>query len=172
MRKGIGKQRGTLAAVSISALICFCGNNLMATEVYTWTDENGVVHFSDSRPQSGESQTLQLEEAYRPGTTGAYPVKGEEATAPTAAAADGAEEKTLSAAEERRQNLARERNERRAAKEENDLLCQQHRQRVEQLEPHRRVFYTDENGKTARMDDVERVNAVQESKDFIAKNCN
>jgi len=171
MKQGIDKQRSTLVVVLIAAVIWTCSSGLMATEVYTWTDENGVKHFSDSKPQSGESETLQVEEVYRPGTTGAYPVSTESAVTPAGVSPGETPEEPLSAAEERRQNLALERDKRRTAQAENDILCAQHRQVVEQMEPHRRVFYTDENGETVRMDDVKRVNAVQESKDFIAKNC-
>ena len=43
---------------------------------------------------------------------------------------------------------------------------------VDRLEPNRRVFFTNEQGETERMDDVERTNKVAELKSQIARNCN
>jgi hypothetical protein len=42
---------------------------------------------------------------------------------------------------------------------------------LEQIEPSRRVFYTDESGETVRLDDERRVGLVEESKAFLAGNC-
>ena len=48
--------------IMLCALALTVGQAATAAEVYTWTDENGVVHFSDAPPESGESATLQVEE--------------------------------------------------------------------------------------------------------------
>ena len=42
---------------------------------------------------------------------------------------------------------------------------------MDRLEPNRRVFFTNEQGETERMDDVARTNRVAELKAQIAKNC-
>jgi len=54
----------------------------------------------------------------------------------------------------------------------NDAECAAKSAEVAELEPHRRVFFTNEEGETERMDDVERTNRVAEAKAFIEKNCN
>lgn len=154
-----------------SAALLACGL-LAAAEVYTWTDENGVLHYSDTPRTDGEMKVIQAEEAYRPGSADAYPAPGQ--TAPPDATDDDATAPVsapLSAAAARREELARQRDERREAQVETDRLCAQHRQRVEQMEPSRRVFYEDESGETVRMDDEERVALVDESKAFLAENC-
>jgi hypothetical protein len=46
-----------------------------------------------------------------------------------------------------------------------------HRQRLEQLEPARRVFYTDETGESVRMDDDQRLALIEESRAFLDENC-
>jgi hypothetical protein len=67
--------------------------------------------------------------------------------------------------------MSKEREERREAQAEADRMCALHRQRLEQMEPARRVFYTDEAGESVRMDDDRRMGLIEESKEFIAKNC-
>jgi hypothetical protein len=150
--------------------LMLAGVPLGAAEVYTWTDENGVLHFSDTPRADGQSETIEAEEVYRPGTTDAYAPPAD-AAADDAAAADVASEKPVSAAAVRREEQAREREQRREAQAELDRLCAQHRQRLEQMEPARRVFYTDASGETVRLDDEKRVGLVEESKAFLAENC-
>jgi hypothetical protein len=50
-------------------------------------------------------------------------------------------------------------------------MCTRHRQRLEQMEPARRVLYTDDSGESVRMDDDMRMGLINESKEFISKNC-
>lgn len=141
---------------------------LAAAEVYTWTDENGVLHYSDTPRTNGPAETIEAEEAYRPGSVDAYPAP---AAPQEAQSVTGSAEAPQSAAEARREELARRREERREAQAETDRLCARHRQRLEQMEPSRRVFYTDEAGETVRMDDEQRVALVAESRAFIEQNC-
>ncbi len=142
-----------------------------ATEVFTWTDENGVVHYSDAPPSQGETEKVDVPDMYRPGTTGAYESAAE--TAPVNAQGIEATEpdEPLSAAQQRREQIAKRSNERREAQETIDRLCDLHGTRLAQVEPARRVFYTNEAGESVRMDDDQRMSMINESKDFIDKNC-
>jgi len=144
---------------------------LSAAEVYTWTDENGVVHFSDSPRASGEMQTLEVDEIYRPGSA-------EVAPAPADADADADEPDevaeaaaTKSVAEQRREQAAQARKDRAQQQAEIDRLCAMHRQRLEQMEPARRVFYTNSEGESVRMDDDQRMAMIDESKAYLSQNC-
>ena len=76
--------------------------------MYSWTDENGVVYFSDIKPEGQEAQSR---------------------------------------------------------------VIPQGQAELDRLEPHRRVFFTNEKGETERVDDVERANKVAQLKAQIAKNC-
>ena len=67
--------------------------------------------------------------------------------------------------------MARERAERRQTQAETDRLCALHRQRLESMEPARRVFYANEQGESVRMDDDRRLELIDESRDFLADNC-
>jgi len=76
-----------------------------------------------------------------------------------------------SIADAKREEIAKNRKERREKQAEMDRMCTQHRVRLASVEPNRRVFYTDESGENVRMDDDKRIALVEESKDFLAKNC-
>jgi len=159
------------AGLFVSLALVF-GTGLAASEVYTWTDESGTVHYSDTPRQDGEMQALEVEEIYRPGSADAYPAAPPappDAAAGTASPA--AEDTPQSAAQKRRESLARERSERREAQAEIDRMCALHRQRLEQMEPARRVFYTDAQGESVRMDDDKRMALIDESKAYLAENC-
>lgn len=47
-----------LAAMAIAAL--FFGQARAATEVYKWTDENGVVHYTDAPPEGSAYERLNM----------------------------------------------------------------------------------------------------------------
>ena len=142
-----------------------------ASEVYTWTDESGTVHYSDTPRASGAMEALDVEEIYRPGSSDAYPSPSSTPGAAPGATAEEDPPAPLSAAEQRRQSIASDRAERREKQAEMERQCNLHRQRLEQMEPARRVFYTDEDGESVRMDDDRRVALIEESKAFLAKNC-
>jgi hypothetical protein len=137
--------------------------NTMAGEVYSWTDENGVVHFGDRSPEGQNVRTIVIPETAsnlndsqaesNPGTPGNEEIPPK------------------SLADQKRDQMAKDRKENREKSEENKRKCAQHRQRLAHMEPSRRVIYTDENGQSVRMDDVERISMVNEDKDFIADNC-
>ena len=142
------------------------------TEVYSWTDENGVVHFSDSPDPSRAMEIIEVEEIYSPGTTGAYASPDQADALPAADSPDAPGEAPVSMAQQKREEMARERAERKELQAQTDRLCALHRQRLEQMEPARRVFYTNEQGESVRMDDDERVGLIDESRAFLAENCN
>ena len=125
-------------------------------KVYQWTDENGVVHFSDTKPEGQEAETRELAPA--PPATTSNPYQQPPASGP-------------SAADQKRQEIAQKKQEARAEHALNDAQCAAWQAEVDRLEPHRRVFYTNEQGETVRMDDVERTNRVAELKGQIARNC-
>ena len=141
---------------SFMLALLLCGGPILAQEttVYQWTDENGVVHFSDAKPagQAVEEQTLTAP----PANTGAAQLP------------DSAPD---SIAQQRRDEIARKRQEAKASQAANQARCAEWQAEVDRLEPNRRVFFTNENGETERMDDVERTDRVAELKELIARHC-
>ena len=165
-KQGLRKHRSEFLLVLVAGFACAWISSAAATEVYTWTDKDGIVHYSDSPLNDGASQKIEVEGESRPGTTGAYPSSEGPAASP-----GGEEESPQSAAQQRREQIAESRQERKEAKAEIDQMCARHRQRLTQMEPARRVFYTDEKGESVRMDDDRRMEMIKEDKEFIAKNC-
>jgi hypothetical protein len=146
--------------LSILLLLCIVAGStgLQAKELYRWTDENGVVHYSDQKPPSGQAfQTERIADT---------------PAAPPPAAAEAAEEAQPSVAQQRREEIAQKKREAREEQAERDERCAAWQAEVDRLEPNRRVFYTNEQGETERMDDVERVERVADLKRQIAANCN
>ena len=127
-------------------------------QMYRWTDENGVVHFTDTRPEGQDVTVYDI------------PESEQQVISSPSGQADTAGEPSL--AQQKREEMARKREETQAAQAVNDAECAAQRSEVEQLEPHRRVYFTNEQGETERMDDVERANRVAEAKAFIETNCN
>ena len=170
-KKEPGVYRAEILFILVVLASCAWLNTAAATEVYSWTDESGTVNFSDRPPANDGSQVINVEDAYRPGTTGAYPLTGDNADAPSAPAEAGPAGEALSAAQQRREEIAKAREERKEAQAEKEQMCGKHRKRLDQMEPARRVFYINERGEEIRMDDDQRMKLIDESKDYIATNC-
>ena len=136
-----------------------------ATEIFTWTDENGVVHFSGIEPMSRKTKIIEIENI-RGGVSYSQPV----------AAADMAEESAdetpeLTAAQQKRQDIAQARIDQKEQQAAISELCNMHRKQLEDMEPARRVYYTNAEGQRVRMDDDERVALISESNKYVAENC-
>jgi septal ring factor EnvC (AmiA/AmiB activator) len=126
-------------------------------KMYSYVDENGTVVFTDKKPVDRDVSAQAVPAG--PPPTGGNPY------------AQAAEGQQLSAAEQQRAEISQRSEEARVARAEVQAQCAALQEEVDRLEPHRRVFYTDENGETVRMDDVERTNRVAELKAQIAASC-
>lgn len=154
-----------------------------STSIYSWTDENGVKHFSDRAPDNVEaSQELIPKSKSAPPDDASSPANtlnnepmadapGSAAENATARAEQGSDEAELSYADQQRQAIAQRREAEKQKRSERDQLCLQARDELARIEPSRRVFSTDEEGNTTRLDDEERVRLVEESKSQIARYC-
>jgi len=127
--------------------------------MYKWTDENGVVHFTDVRPQEQQGQQVQEQ---------VIPMDEAPAT-PNPYSQSATTEPTLG--EQKRAELAQKHQENEANRAMASAECAAWQAELDRLEPNRRVFFTNEQGETERMDDVERTNRVAELKAQIARNC-
>ena len=136
-----------------------------ATEIYTWVDENGVPHFSDTRPMGAGVETLTIRESRQ--LQAASPDSGS-----TGDTATGTGDTPLTAAQQRRQHIANERRAQQDEREQVEQICTRHRDRLAKMEPTTRVYFTDEKGETVRLDDEQRVFMIEESKNYLAENCN
>jgi uncharacterized protein involved in type VI secretion and phage assembly len=123
--------------------------------VYSWTDENGTVHFSESQPEGQDVREQSIPQGAPPATDNPYQ---DVDTGP-------------SVAQQRRDEIARKSEEAQVNNAVKGMECSAWQAEVDRLEPNRRVFYTNDQGETVRMDDVERTNQVAKLKSQIAKNC-
>ena len=148
-----------LCSVTILALCAalFAPGHGLAQEMkmYQWTDEDGVVHFSDTAPAGMDVPATDIPMDEVPAGVNPYE---DAASGP-------------SAAQQQREEIARQSEQNRAEQANLDAECAAWRTEVAQLEPNRRVFYTNEKGETERMDDVARADRVAELKALIAENC-
>jgi hypothetical protein len=126
-----------------------------AAEVYKWTDENGVIHFSDRKPVDRTAEVQDVPEDAPPAEADASDVS----------------ESGPSAAQQRREEIERKGRESQEQEARMQQQCQAWQAEVDRLEPNRRVFYTNEEGETERMDDVERTDRVAELNTLIDENC-
>ena len=140
-------------------LACLLSVTAWAQQMYKWTDENGVVHFSETPPPG--QQEAEVSDIPQ----GAQPM----GQAPMSEPAPG---DMHSVAQERRDELAQKRQQSQAEAAIRDAECAARRAEVARLEPNRRVFYEDASGETVRMDDQVRVDRVAAAKKFIQENCN
>jgi hypothetical protein len=126
-------------------------------KMYSWTDENGTVHFSETKPdgQDVSEQSIPQDSASA-------------ADANPYADVDSGP----SYAQQRREEIARRSDQVEQEKAIKSVQCTAWQAEVDRLEPNRRVFFTNDQGETERMDDVERTNRVAELKSQIARNCN
>jgi hypothetical protein len=152
------KMSQGLLMTAVVLTLAMTGPLAEAQKMYKWTDENGVVHFSATPPPGEEVESTEV-------PPGAEKLGQDPST--LAPASDMPNE-----AQQRRDELAQKRDQARAESQAREAQCAAKRAEVERLEPHRRVFYTDENGETVRMDDQVRVDRVAAAKQFIQENCN
>lgn len=140
-------------ALGLNALDAHAQNGKM----YSYVDENGTVVFTDKKPVDRDVEAEAVPAG--PPPTGGNPY------------AQPSEDPSASAAQQQRDAIAQNSEQTRMARAEAQAQCAAWQEEVDRLEPHRRVFYTDENGETVRMDDVERTNRVAELKAQISASC-
>lgn len=166
MKKGSTVLAGRILSILVAVLAGILCHAALATEVYTWTDKDGVLHFSDTKPAAIDSRSIKVDGN---GGRANYSPPAPVSTAPVETET---EEQPLSAAQQLRRDITESRQARIKEQAEREQMCSRHQKRLEQMEPARRVYYVDENGEQVRMDDIQRVTLIEESRDYLAENCN
>ena len=157
MKTGKLMNKSAISAFFVALLCLSVTANGQAQDrtMYSWTDENGTVHFSESKPDGQDALEQSIPQGAPPATNNPY----QDVDAGP------------SYAQQRRDEIAQKSGEAQANKAVKDMECTAWQAEVDRLEPNRRVFYTNDEGETERMDDVERTNRVANLKSQIAKNC-
>ena len=151
------QSRLFIAIVAFAA--CFTALSAVAQngKMYSYTDENGTIVFTEKPPADRNIQSQAIPPG--PPPQGGNPYA--EATA----------EPGVSAGQAKREEIARNSQQTQAARAQKEAQCAAWQSEVARLEPHRRQYFTNEDGETERMDDEKRVAQVADLKQKIANNC-
>ncbi|MBT8061064.1 MAG: DUF4124 domain-containing protein [Xanthomonadales bacterium] len=167
----------TLITLSAVALLLLAGSAAWsASQIYRWVDDQGVVHFGSIVPEGVEATPVGV----RPNTVpsvSAPSVKPSENAEPAsedgaASDAQAAEDESVSYAEQRRRARAEKAREQAQQAEKRAKECDLMRRQLAVLEPSPRVMIRGEDGTVQRLDDDKRLEALDETKAFLAANCN
>jgi len=151
-------KKSVLFSVLVTCFFSMIGaGTVQSQQMYKWTDKDGVIHFSETPPADQQAESSNIPSG--PPLMGQAPV--------TDSSVDG----MPSAAQQRREEISQNREQTQSEAMIIEAQCMAKQAEVARLEPNRRVFYTDENGETVRMDDQKRVDQVAAAKEFIRKNC-
>jgi len=150
-------SKTTICTFFVALLCLFVITSAQAQDkkMYSWTDENGTIHFSETQPEGQDVREQSIPQGAPPATNNPY----QDVDAGP------------SYAQQRRDEIAQKSGDAQANKAVKDMECTAWQAEVDRLEPNRRVFYTNDEGETVRMDDVERTNRVANLKSQIAINC-
>lgn len=124
-----------------------------AGKVYKWTDENGVIHYGDKRPEGASSETLRVES---------------KSSSPRASAKD-----QLNKLEEqkKKENLTQQEQEKeKKAEEQRQLRCSQAKDNLQTIENNARIRI-EENGELRYMTPEEITAKKDEMNKIIEEAC-
>lgn len=134
---------------SLSALV----SSAHAGKVYKWTDENGVVHYGDMRPDDVQSETLKV--------------------APKSSAPRTSPQEQLKALEEQKERSRQAKNEEdkeEARKQQNQQRCEQAKNNLQTMENNARIRI-EENGELRYLTPEEISNKKDEMNKIIEEAC-
>jgi hypothetical protein len=170
-------RNGLAFCVVVAGLMLPLTTSAQKDSIYSWTDENGVRHYSDTAPAEAKAEVEQIPIPQSTAPAGAdgetlnNEIMAEEAAAPGTADPSAGTGQELSYADQQRQAMEEKRQARRESQAERERICLQARDQLARIEPSRRVFYTDEAGNTTRLDDEQRVQMVEDNKKLVDEYC-
>lgn len=142
---------------------------LMGAEVYRWVDENGVVNYTQLKPEGVEAERVSAATGTR-----VRPDRSSERRSRPGQAADGANA-APALSEDQQQMLSKLQEAERARQEEvariKDANCQRARSVLERLSVRARVRVRGEDGQERVMPEEERQERIAEAQRGIAANC-
>lgn len=146
-------RSSALAFAGVFAILAT--TTVLASDIYKYVDENGVVHYVD-RP-TGEATEQRVVVSTAP------------STASRSSANSGPDWRERRQA---RQEARAAKEAERSEQEERKELCQQYRQRLEQYDNSPRLYRMDEQGERVYLDEEQIKEAREQVKLQIDKNCN
>ena len=149
----------SLMAIYIATFALMATDATAKDSVYSWVDDQGVVHFGDRPGNAAATVVVEIPKhtvpaAAEPAKTSGIPPIEEP-----------------SYAQQQRDKRRKSREEAAEIQQAVDAGCAQRRQIVAQMEPSTRVMTEDRDGNVIRMDDNDRLEMLAEAKTYIAKKC-
>lgn len=146
----------------LPALAFACSLSAQAAQVYKWTDDKGVTHFSAQPPEGQKANEVDVKTA---------PQINGSSTAPTYKMPNGAQQPSVSN-DAQQQELDR-RVKAQVREEQNKLKeqCDQARQNLAQLRNNPRILVQSGRGETRRLSEEERQQRLAETQLSIEQNC-
>lgn len=157
----------SLMIVFVTAFMLTATDAMAKDTVYRWVDDKGIVHFGDRPDMADDAEVVEGLPTEPTNNQSGSQSGSQSQSAPIFPVQ---EEKTrIQLDRERRMEY---RKEAQAKADEVAAACTQRRQIVTQLEPSTRVMVRGEDGEVYRLDDNERLKALDEAKAYIANSCN
>ncbi|MDQ8037716.1 MAG: DUF4124 domain-containing protein [Pedobacter sp.] len=156
------------------ALLSFFLTAFLATpalaELYQWKDENGRVHFSDTKPGSSSANvnTVQQPDAQRPSGR-----KNADSSNTGSSSSQERQQRLLQVMKQESEQKEKERQSAERSRQQREAECNKLREH-QSSSAGRRLFHTDkkdENGDLIYLDDKERAAYDQQIANAIAENC-
>jgi hypothetical protein len=151
-----------LMIVFVAAFVLMATDAIAEDTVYRWVDDQGVVHFGDRPNDAANAEKLEIQS-----TETTSPAPGSDVERDDIYA----QPEGPSRAQQQREARAESRAEAAVLADAIAAGCDQRRQIVSQLEPSTRVMVRGEDGEVYRLDDNERLKALDEAKAYIAEKC-
>jgi len=148
--------------VFAAAFVLMASDAIAEDSVYRWVDDKGVVHFGDRPVDAANAEKIEIQSTE---PTSPAPVSDVENDAIYA------NPEGPSRAQQQREARAESREEAAVLADAIAAGCAERRQIVAQLEPSTRVMVRGEDGGVYRLDDNERLKALNEAKAYIAEKC-
>lgn len=156
-------NRITLILLVISLGLAAAPDPLGAATIYRWVDKDGTVHFGEQPPEGVEARPVE-------GSISTVNVPQRPQPVAVDSSGGAGEEAPKSLAQQRREERAEAHSKAREEESQRQLKCQAMREQLAWTEPNPRVIVQDADGTTRRMDDAERLELVNEAKDYLANN--
>ncbi len=130
-------------------------SQLWAEKIYKWVDENGQIHYSSTKPEGQEAETVKVRKGPKVPPKPASEVAADDDKLPIDPDVAAAAKQQLAAADQA--NRSRQ--------------CEVARKNVAALNASVRVQRTNENGEKVRLTDEQRLDALQTAQQAIREFC-
>ncbi|KTT27910.1 DUF4124 domain-containing protein [Pseudomonas rhizoryzae] len=146
----------------LSALALACGLSVQAAQVYKWTDDKGVTHFSAQPPDGQKANEVDVKVAPQINGGG---------SAPTYKMPNGAQQPSVSNDAQQQELDRKVKAQVREDQAKLKAQCDQARQNLAQLRNNPRILVQSGRGETRRLTEEERQQRLAETQLSIEQNC-